>query len=160
MQTLNDKISVTRLPSILELEDGSFELVVHISVLENKLGTLLPGSTIDKQYNPFEPTAWAIKEYGYDIAKKLCREWLYGRAQKQKEQGWSTSADFYAYFLVGAGSVYRFEIRVPDATELVEYVYQLRKGSTPRPADVSRHIIACCEPKSVTTSQRSDGTAT
>ena len=90
-------------PSIEELGDGSWEMVVlqsHCRALQNRLGRIFPGSNVDLNYDPIEPTASDLKFWrGYDTAKKLRECWFSQRANRMINKAWPAAAAYYAYRL-------------------------------------------------------------
>jgi hypothetical protein len=75
LETLDKQIgTVTEVPNIEELSDGSWEICVlksHCSTVQDTLDKIFPGVDIDLRYSPLEPTANDLKLWDYATAKEL-----------------------------------------------------------------------------------------
>ncbi len=90
------------MPSIEELDDGSWEMVVlqsHCHALHDRLDKIFPGSNVDLNYDPVEPAASDLKFRGYDTAKKLRKYWFSQRANRMINTAWPAAAACYAHHL-------------------------------------------------------------
>lgn len=95
-----DKHSIYDVPSISELNDGSWEMVVlksYYPILKDKLSKTLPGSIFDPNYDPIEPGVNDVEYYGYNTAKALYMYWFLGRAKRMIEDSWFIAAAYYSY---------------------------------------------------------------
>jgi hypothetical protein len=103
LEKLDKKIgTVTEVPNIEELSDGSWEICIlksHRRTVQDTLGKTFPGSDVDLYYNPFEPAANDLKIWDYDTAKKLRQHWFFQRAIRVVKKGWPAAAACYAYLL-------------------------------------------------------------
>jgi hypothetical protein len=94
--------SIVDIPSIRQLNDGSWELVArkaHMERLRRAVQILFLGSSLDEKYNPFEPDQNDTRYWGYDRAKKLIRGWLLNRALQMICIGGNRAAAFYEFML-------------------------------------------------------------
>jgi hypothetical protein len=72
-----DRESVYNVVSIIELEDESFEMIVHktyFQTLRNKLNKIFPRCMVDSNYDPTEPCLDEVEHLTYTIAKTL--KWI------------------------------------------------------------------------------------
>jgi len=93
---------VFEVPNIEKLNDGSWEICMLKSyrfIAQSTLGEIFPDSDIDLHYNPLEPPAEDVKVWGYDKAKKVCRQWLFNRAIRVVSEGWSVAATYFSSLL-------------------------------------------------------------
>lgn len=93
---------VDEVPSIVLLGDGSYEIVVlssHCNTLRSQLDAFLPGSELELEYDPTQPTDADLNEWGYLRAKTMSGEWFSERAWREIGEGWPLAAAYYAYRL-------------------------------------------------------------
>lgn len=93
---------VNEVPSIKQLGDGSWEMVVLKSfcrTLQETLNNIFPGSEVDMNHDPLKPTANDVEVWGPDRAKKLYELWFVQRAKTIVKEGWPVAAAYYAYLL-------------------------------------------------------------
>lgn len=91
-------------PSIQQLNDGSWELCVRksmISTVQEKIQAMFPGSNVDINYDPTEPTAADLElcMSDYEQAKWLCGQQLLERSIKILKRGWSPAAGHYQRYV-------------------------------------------------------------
>jgi hypothetical protein len=102
-ETLDARIgTVNEVPNIEELGDGSWEICIlksHRRTALDMLGKIFPGSDVDLDYNPLEPTANNLEFWDYDTAKKLRQQWFFQRAIRVIQNGWPAGAACYVYLL-------------------------------------------------------------
>ena len=94
--------TVHKVPSIEELGDGSWEMVVlqsHCRVLQDRLDKIFSGSNVDLNYDPVEPTASDLRFWDYDSAKKLRECSFFQRANRMINTAWPAAVACYAYRL-------------------------------------------------------------
>ena len=87
-----------------ELNDGSWEMVVlqsYCPSLQAILRKIFPGSDIDLNYDPTEPTISEAETFGYKVAKTTCQDLFIRRAEKMVEEGWPMAADCYKHLAAG-----------------------------------------------------------
>jgi hypothetical protein len=105
LETLDKEIgTVNEVPHIEELSDGSWEICIlksHCHTAQDTLNTIFPGSDVDLNYNPVEPTANDLKIWDYDAAKRLRHHWCFKRAIRIVQDGWPAAAAYYTYLLEG-----------------------------------------------------------
>ena len=92
--------AVYEVPSIEKLSDGSLEMVVlksYCPTLQAMLDKIFPGSNVDLNYDPTEPTVSEVKTLGYNTAKKLCENSFIRRAERMVRHGWPMAANYYAH---------------------------------------------------------------
>ena len=85
--------------SIEELIDGSWEMVTlksYCCTLQDTLSKMFPGSNVDLNYDPLEPTASDVEYVGHNTAKKLCQYWFLKRAERMIQVAWPMAAAYYA----------------------------------------------------------------
>jgi hypothetical protein len=103
LDTLDERIgTVNEVPNIEELSDRSWEICIlksHCCTARDMLGTIFPGSDVDLNYNPVEPTAKDLKIWNYDTAKELHHRWSFKRATRIVKNGWPAAAAYYTHFL-------------------------------------------------------------
>jgi len=103
LETLDKIIGlIFEMPNIEKLNDGSWEICIlksYCLIAQSTLGKMFPDSDIDLHYNPLEPTAQDVKVWGYDKAKKACRQWLFERSIRVVSEGWSVAAAYYSSLL-------------------------------------------------------------
>jgi hypothetical protein len=108
LETLDANIgTVNEAPNIVELSDLSWEICIlksHCRTVQGTLGKIFPGSDVDLNWNPLEPTANDLELWGYDEAKRLRQTWFSQRAIIIIKDGWPAAAACYAYFLEELGS--------------------------------------------------------
>jgi len=101
LNVLDTKIgTVNELLRVEELNDGLWEMVVlksYCSTLQAMLGEIFPGSNVDLNHDPTEPTVSEVEILGYNAAKMLCEHLFIKRAERMVKEGWSMAADFYDY---------------------------------------------------------------
>jgi len=78
---------------------GNCFLKSYCLIAQSTLGKMFPDSDIDLHYNPLEPTAQDVEVWGYDKAKKVCRQWLFKRSIRVVSEGWSVAAAYYSSLL-------------------------------------------------------------
>ncbi|CRG91098.1 Transmembrane protein 8A [Talaromyces islandicus] len=67
------------IPNAGELNDDSYGMLVlraYIPALQKIMAALFPGSTMNSEYHPFEPSETDIEYWGYSSAKTLYMEWF------------------------------------------------------------------------------------
>ena len=75
--------SLNKVPSVVPLGDGSYEIAVldlHCTTLKDRLGKTLPKSDFHLNYNLFEPTDTDLQFWDYHTTKKLHQDWIFKRA--------------------------------------------------------------------------------
>lgn len=101
MKILDTKIgTVNEVPSIEKLNDGSWEMVVlqpYGPTLQVILSKMFPGSDIDLNYDPTEPTVNEVKNLGYKMAKTICKDLFVRRAERMVKEAWPMAADCYEH---------------------------------------------------------------
>jgi hypothetical protein len=98
--------------SIEKLEDGSWELPVRKSYLP-KLKDKLPDCIIDPDYDPTEPNAREVEEFGYEIVRILSKDKFHDRAKRMIYEAFPKAATFYAELAMSSG----LEIAILDNDE-------------------------------------------
>ncbi|MCJ1472179.1 hypothetical protein MMC13_000826 [Lambiella insularis] len=66
--------TVNEVPSINEFSNGTWEICILKSrrrTVRDTLAKISPGSDVDLDYNPDEPTPHDVEVWGYNEAKKL-----------------------------------------------------------------------------------------
>lgn len=61
------------------------------------LGKIFPGSDVDLNHDPTEPTVIEVENLGYSAAKTLCEYLFIKRAKRMVKEGWPMAADFHEY---------------------------------------------------------------
>lgn len=77
-------------PSIVELNDQSFEFLVfrpYRVAFREKLRKFHPNLTPDLYWNPTEPLAEEVEQWGYELAKTICRLELRRRVWQLLKKG-------------------------------------------------------------------------
>jgi len=101
LNILDTKIgTVNEVASIEELNDGSGEMAVlksYCPTLQVMLGKILPGSDVDLNYDPTEPTVSEVENLGYNVAKTLCEYLFIKRAERMVKEGWPMAAACYEH---------------------------------------------------------------
>ena len=101
LEILDTKIgTINEVPSIEKLNDGSWEMVVlqsYCPTLQAILGKIFPGSDVDLHYDPTEPTVSEAENFGYKVAKTICRYLFINRAERMVKEGWPMAADCYEH---------------------------------------------------------------
>lgn len=93
---------MTPLPNIVELNDGSWEIVVlkeKAMRLQEVLKNIAPISEVDLNYNPLEATEEDLQEWGDATARTLRERSFRQRAQKMVEDGGLEEAAYYNHLL-------------------------------------------------------------
>lgn len=102
LDILDGKIgTVDEVPSIEELCDGSWEMAVlesYCPTLQAMLGKIFPGSDVDLNYDPTEPTVSEVENFGPEKAKAVCKYLFIERAERMVKEGWPMAADCYEHF--------------------------------------------------------------
>jgi hypothetical protein len=98
-QTLNKLGNFDEILSIEELQDGwSWELPVHKSYLpklKDKLRELAPDCIIEPNYDPTEPNAKEVEEFGYEKARILRSLAFCSRAERLIHEAFPKAKAFY-----------------------------------------------------------------
>ena len=84
--------------SIEELIDKSWEMVTlksYCCTLQDTLSKIFPGSNVDLNYDPLEPTVSDVEYVGHNTAKKLCQYWFLKRAERMIQVAWPMTAAYY-----------------------------------------------------------------
>jgi hypothetical protein len=103
-QTLDKLGNFDEILSIEELQDGSWELPVrksYLPTLKNKLRQVVPGCIIEPDYDPTEPNAKEVEEFGYERARILRTATFHDRAERMIREPWPKAAAFYADLAMG-----------------------------------------------------------
>jgi len=116
LNILDTKIgTVNEVPSIEELNDGSWEMAVlksYCPTLQAMLGKIFPGSDVDLNYDPTEPTVSEVENLGYNVAKTLCEYLFIKRAERMVKEGWPMAADCYEHLTARINSRWRATSRL------------------------------------------------
>ncbi|KAH7370301.1 hypothetical protein BKA65DRAFT_561928 [Rhexocercosporidium sp. MPI-PUGE-AT-0058] len=100
--------------SIEKLEDETWEVLIYKSqmpALTDKLRKEVPDCVINPDYNPFEPDAREVKEFGYEGAKLLRTRRFRERAERMIH--WPKAAAFYGDLIRGCEK----QVAAPDDDE-------------------------------------------
>jgi hypothetical protein len=104
-QTLDKLGNFDEILSIEELQDGwSWELPVHKSYLpklKDKLREMAPHCIIESNYDPTEPNAKEVKEFGYKKARILRSLTFRDRAERMIHEALPKGGAFYHDLIVG-----------------------------------------------------------
>lgn len=107
--------TVDEVPSIEELNDGSWEMVVrkpYCPTLQAMLSKIFPDSDVDLNYDPTEPTVSEVDSLGYNLAKTLCKYLFIKRAERMVREGWPMAADCYEHFIARINGRWRARSRL------------------------------------------------
>jgi hypothetical protein len=88
--------------SIEKLEDGSWELPVYKLYLL-KLKDKLSDYIVNPDYDPTEPNAREVEEFGYEIARILSKDKFHNRAKHMIYEAFPKAATFYAELVISSG---------------------------------------------------------
>ena len=105
-QTLDKLGNFNKILSIEDLQDGSWELPVHKSylpTLKDKLREMVSDCIIDPDYDPTEPNAREVEEFGYETARILSKDKFQERAERMMREALPKAAAFYADLAMGGG---------------------------------------------------------
>ncbi len=94
IETLNELLSME------ELIDGTWEIAVLKSygpTLQAILGEKFPGSDVDLDYDPTEPTTSEMENSDYSATKTLREHLFIKRAERMIKEGPPMAAKFYEY---------------------------------------------------------------
>jgi hypothetical protein len=120
-QTLDKLGNFDKILSIEDLQDGSWELPVHKSylpMLKDKLREMVSDCIIDPDYDPTEPNAREVEEFGYEMARILSKDKFQERAERMMREALPKAAAFYADLAMGGG--WEMVILDNDEEEMVE----------------------------------------
>lgn len=98
-QNLDKLGNFDKILSIEELEDGSWELPVrksYLPTLKDKLCKMVPDCIIESDYDPTEPNAKEVEEFGYERARILGTVRFRDRAERMMRESWPKAVAFYA----------------------------------------------------------------
>ena len=98
-QILDKLGNFDKILSIEELDDGSWELPVrksYLPTLKNKLCKIVSDCIIEPDYDPTEPNANEVTEFGYERARILRTTSFRDRAKRMMRESWPKAAAFYA----------------------------------------------------------------
>ena len=116
LNILNRKIgTVNEVASIEELNDESWEMAVvksYCPTLQVMRGKIFPGSIVDLNYDPTEPTVSEVENLGYSMAKTLCEYWFIKRAERMVKEGWPMAADYYGHLTAHINGRWRARSRL------------------------------------------------
>ncbi|KAH8653947.1 hypothetical protein BGZ60DRAFT_419026 [Tricladium varicosporioides] len=99
VQLLKKLAKFDEILSIEELQGGSWELLVRKSYLprlKGELGKVVPDCNIEPGYDPTEPSAKEVEEFGYRAAKILKTTMFHDRVERIKREPWPRTRAFYS----------------------------------------------------------------
>jgi hypothetical protein len=103
-QNLDKLGNLDKILSIEELEDGSWELPVrksYLLTLKDKLCKMVPDCIVEPDYDPTEPNAKEVEEFGYERARILRTVKFRDRAERMMRESWPKAAAFYTDLAIG-----------------------------------------------------------
>ena len=89
------------MPSIVELNDGAYEVTVlesRLSELQDIVGRVFCDCHIQCDYDPTKGTMDDVDTWGSETAAGLNTSWLLQRIQSVIDHGWPVSVACYYYF--------------------------------------------------------------
>ncbi len=121
--------NIIQMPSIVSLNDGSWEILVrkgYLPTLQRKLHKIHIRFTLDSEYHPLNPLHQDVEYWGLKNARKLYAIWFIERAVKIIQKSWAISQMYYSHLL----RLYNGRIREAsrDGTDLVEALIRADKS--------------------------------
>lgn len=99
LQELDEHIgSISQVPSITPLKDGSLEILTlkaYLRTLQVKLRKMHPNSTLDLKYDPFKPTKEDTEHWRPDAYM----DWFMERARERIRKSWPIARHYYSYLV-------------------------------------------------------------
>jgi hypothetical protein len=101
-ELFKEGMSISDVPNIMELNDGTCEITVrnsHLLKLQDIVDRVFPGRDIQSDYDPTTGSTDDVDTWGSETAGVLNTAWFLRRTQLVVNEGWPVSAACYYYFV-------------------------------------------------------------